>query len=218
MTPVGNVKASRSVGISSPPRMGWGIDLFPPPAAIMIVNHLMSHDQSFLILVLCNYPELPAMSSKSAFASCKSFVSNPSVNPLIPMTYCIPYKAKLQRHPTTPAQAVRSVEVQVSWENGEAFALTFALTGDLARLRIPAPQPPHRADNLWRHTCFEAFFRYKGEQAYCEFNFAPSGEWAAYAFCNYRDGMSLVQDLDPRIVARRTEERLELEGGCMSAQ
>jgi hypothetical protein len=127
------------------------------------------------------------------------------------MTYSTLYKAELQRHPTTPPQLVRGVAVQVGWGNGEALALTFALTGDLTRLRIPAPQPSRRADNLWRHTCFEAFLRYKGEPAYCEFNFAPSGEWAAYAFRRYRDGMSLVQDFDPRIVVRRTEERLELD-------
>lgn len=125
--------------------------------------------------------------------------------------YFTPYKAQLQRHPATPARLVRSVEVQVGWEQSGALALTFALTGDLARLRIPAPQPSRRTDNLWRHTCFEAFLRYKDEPAYCELNFSPSGEWAAYAFRRYRDSMSLVQDFDPCIVVRGTEERLELD-------
>ncbi len=127
------------------------------------------------------------------------------------MTYFTPYKAQLQRHPATPTHLVRGVAVQVGWGKGEALALTFALTGDLTRLCIPAQQPSRRADNLWRHTCFEAFLRHRGEPEYCEFNFAPSGEWAAYAFRRYRDGMSLVQDFDPRIVVRRTEDRLELD-------
>jgi hypothetical protein len=122
-----------------------------------------------------------------------------------------PYKAELQCHSATRAQAVRGVAVQIGWENGGALALTFALEGDLARLRIPALQPPRRTDSLWQHTCFEAFIRHKGEPAYCEFNFAPSGEWAAYAFRRYRDGMLLTQDLDPRIVVRRTVDRLELD-------
>jgi len=121
------------------------------------------------------------------------------------------YKAELQCHPAIPTQVVHGVAVQVGWGNGGALALTFALTGDLARLRIPAPQPPRRADSLWQHTCFEAFLRHKGEPAYCEFNFAPSGEWAAYAFRHYRDGVSLAQDLDPRITVRRTRDRLELD-------
>jgi hypothetical protein len=121
-----------------------------------------------------------------------------------------PIKAALRCHPATRAQLVRGVEAQVSWGHGGALALSFALEGDLARLRIPAPQPSRREDNLWQHTCFEAFLRHKGKPTYCEFNFAPSGEWAAYAFRRYRDGTPLVQDLDPRIVVRRTRDRLKL--------
>jgi hypothetical protein len=120
-------------------------------------------------------------------------------------------KAVLQCHPATRAQLVRGVEAQVGWGNGGALALSFALEGDLARLRIPAPQPSRREDNLWQHTCFEAFLRHKGKPTYCEFNFAPSGEWAAYAFRRYRDGTPLVQDLDPRITVRRMGDRLELD-------
>lgn len=127
------------------------------------------------------------------------------------MTCDAPYQAQLRCHPATPTHLVRGVAVRVGWEKGEALALTFALEGDLSRLRIPAPQPPRRADRLWQHTCFEAFIRHPGEPAYCEFNFAPSGEWAAYVFRRYRDGMSLAPDLDPRIAVRSTEDRLELD-------
>lgn len=136
------------------------------------------------------------------------------------MTYLTPHKAELRCHPATPAQAVRGVRVQIGWGNGETLAFTFALEGDLTRLRIPAPQPPRRADKLWQHTCFEAFIRHTGEPAYCEFNFAPSGEWAAYTFRGYRDGMSVAQTWDPSIAVRRTEDRLELDAlirlGCLS--
>ncbi len=130
---------------------------------------------------------------------------------LLEMTYLNPYTAELQCHPATPAQSVRGVEAQVGWGNGGALMLTFSLEGDLARLRIPAPQPSRRADDLWQHTCFEAFIRHEGEAAYCEFNFAPSGEWAAYAFRRYRDGTPFAQDLDPRTAVRSTEGRLELD-------
>ena len=49
-----------------------------------------------------------------------------------------------------------------------------------------------------------------GGPAYREFNFSPSGEWAAYAFAAYRDGGPLVI-ADPIITVRRAPERLELE-------
>ena len=46
---------------------------------------------------------------------------------------------------------------------------------------------------------------------YREFNFSPSGEWAAYAFRGYRDGDALDSELAPVIVVRQTGDRLELE-------
>jgi len=118
---------------------------------------------------------------------------------------------ELQCHPATPAQSVRGVHARVGWESREVLVLTFSLEADLARLRIPAPQPPRRMDGLWRHTCFEAFVGHKGEPAYREFNFAPSGEWAAYTFRRYRDGMSLALTGDPCIVVRKSGDRLELD-------
>ena len=46
---------------------------------------------------------------------------------------------------------------------------------------------------------------------YCEFNFSPSSEWAAYAFSGYRKGGELGVELDPETVMRRTGNRLELD-------
>jgi hypothetical protein len=117
----------------------------------------------------------------------------------------------LRCHPATRTPLVRSVKVQVGWGDGGTLVFTFSLAGDLSRLRIPAPQPARRADGLWQHTCFEAFLGHTSAPAYCEFNFAPSGEWAAYAFHRYRDGTALALDGDPRIVARRIGDRLELD-------
>lgn len=42
-----------------------------------------------------------------------------------------------------------------------------------------------RREELWRHTCCEAFVAI-GAEAYLELNFAPDGSWAAYAFGAYR--------------------------------
>ena len=62
-----------------------------------------------------------------------------------------------------------------------------------------------RADDLWQSTCFEAFLRAEGEDAYREWNFAPSGQWAAYDFTGYRDGRTDAEVKEPYI---RLEDNL----------
>ena len=52
----------------------------------------------------------------------------------------------------------------------------------------------------------------EGNPGYHEFNFAPSGEWAAYKLKKYREGDALVDEaLNPRIAVRRTDEGLEFD-------
>lgn len=65
-------------------------------------------------------------------------------------------------------------------------------------LALPSPQAAERTDGLWQHTCFEAFIR-QGESAYAEFNFSPSGQWAAYHFNSYRAGMRTHEISPPKI-------------------
>jgi len=90
--------------------------------------------------------------------------------------------------------------------------VSFTLEGNLGQLRVPAPRAPRRADRLWEHTCCEIFIGRKDLPAYHEFNLAPSGEWAAYAFAGYRSGVALAdEELDPRIAVRRAAGRLEME-------
>jgi len=92
------------------------------------------------------------------------------------------------------------------------LAIAYALEGDLDRVRVPPSARPRIADHLWRHTCCEAFLRLEGLAAYHEFNFAPSGEWAAYAFQRYRDSAPWLLDeaLDPQVTVRATPGKLEL--------
>ena len=70
------------------------------------------------------------------------------------MTYGTLHTVELQCHPVIRAQSVRGIQVQVGWGPGGVLKLTFSLTGDLVRLRIPTLQPSRRADGLWQHTCF----------------------------------------------------------------
>ena len=100
----------------------------------------------------------------------------------------------------------------MGWTSGSSLTLTYSISGDITRLRIPPPRSSRRADGLWQHTCFELFLAEKGQQFYWEFNFSPSGEWAAYAFKSYRDGAAIEDDgLDPKIAVRSAANILELE-------
>lgn len=112
-------------------------------------------------------------------------------------------------HPGTPAKCVRHIDAVVA-QSGGGIAITYSLQGELKGLHIAAPGLPRRAEGLWQHTCFEAFICAEGTPAYREFNFAPSGEWAAYAFRDYREGAPLGSDFDPKIAVRSTAGRFEL--------
>lgn len=94
----------------------------------------------------------------------------------------------LVRHPDTPPGTVQSIDAELRRVPGGAVA-RFRVNGDPAKLCIPAPAPPARADNLWRTTCCELFVAGEGA-GYLEFNLSPSAEWAAYGFDGYRDGMA----------------------------
>ena len=52
----------------------------------------------------------------------------------------------------------------------------------------PVAEEPTRAENLWETTCLEAWLREPDSVAYREWNFAPSGDWAAYDFTAHREG------------------------------
>ena len=120
---------------------------------------------------------------------------------------------ELARHPSTPAEAVRVITALVRRSANE-LRLTFRLDGDIRQISVPSPSVPRIARQLWQHTCFEAFIALEGQRDYHEFNFAPSGEWAAYALSGYRDGplVPLASDLPrPQIAVRSTDSRLELD-------
>jgi hypothetical protein len=89
------------------------------------------------------------------------------------------------------------------------LALSYRIEADLERLRIPAPRAPAPGERLWQHLCCEAFVAPAAASAYREFNFSPSGEWAAYAFERYREGAPLGIP-DPGILVRMDGEALEL--------
>lgn len=118
----------------------------------------------------------------------------------------------LRAHPTTPSSDVASIRADVDRTSNGWLRVRFRLRGAGARLVIPEPTTPRMTSGLWRHTCFEAFVAIAGDAAYHEYNFSPSGEWAAHAFRGYRDG-GFVEDeaLRPTIHVERRDDILELE-------
>ncbi|MFZ2030381.1 MAG: DOMON-like domain-containing protein [Vitreimonas sp.] len=117
-------------------------------------------------------------------------------------------RVALKPHPDTPARAVRAVEVEIGPVSGAQLRLRYVVSGEIARLALPEAAPPERADELWKHTCFEAFAM--RDVGYREFNFSPSTEWAAYDFDGYRAGVRKADVLAPRIEGRHGQEHYEL--------
>ena len=109
---------------------------------------------------------------------------------------------------TPPAQPLKlwaSVEHSAAFGVSATVNIWFGIGAPARRFVLPE-QPAERADGLWRTTCFEAFLRAAGESAYREWNFAPSGAWAAYDFTRRRQEMAEAEvDAPPYI---RMEDNL----------
>jgi len=107
----------------------------------------------------------------------------------------------LTPHPDTPGPAI-GIAVEVLRPRTAGVELRYLLSGEVSRVVLPASVRPSRAHELWRTTCFEAFIE-KAGGGYCELNIAPTGQWAAYDFTGYREGMNGhagVEKRDPRRV------------------
>jgi hypothetical protein len=116
----------------------------------------------------------------------------------------------LLHHPTTPCLEVKSITVEVSKANRSSLHFCYYLYADLARIRIPQGAMQSRRDELWRHTCFEAFIASANATQYLEFNFSPSTEWAAYDFDGYREGMRAAAITPSNLNVTSSEDTLVL--------
>lgn len=118
----------------------------------------------------------------------------------------------LTPHPDSPRGPVGSISADVRPLAPAALELRYRAGGAVDDIVAPAITSPERRDELWRHTCFEAFFRPAGADDYLEFNFSPSTQWAAYHFDAYREGMTAVVECPPpRIEISRSKTELELQ-------
>ncbi len=98
----------------------------------------------------------------------------------------------LQPHLDSPRLPVEGLTAEVRRLAAGKLELVYRLNGDLEQLIIPELADPSRADELWKHTCFEIFILKAEAPGYVEFNFAPIGRWAAYSFRSRRSGMQNI--------------------------
>ena len=91
-------------------------------------------------------------------------------------------------HQTCDLGPIRAVTAQIS-ATANGFEAEFRLEGNLDAIVLPDAAPSVRTDNLWQTTCFEVFWQPLGGTSYREFNLSPSGQWAAYDFDAFREGM-----------------------------
>jgi hypothetical protein len=118
----------------------------------------------------------------------------------------------LRLHPDSHCAAATRIEADVARPRPGNLILSYVVSGKISDLRWPPVVAPTRADELWRHTCFEAFIRASTGSAYYEFNFSPSTQWAAYQFSGYRSGMRIATEIAaPRIEVRSTAESCTLQ-------
>jgi hypothetical protein len=111
----------------------------------------------------------------------------------------------LKPHPDSLTSIVTRIDVGIARPRAGRLLLSYVVAGKVSHLRLPPVTAAARADELWQHTCFEAFFRPLPGEAYYEFNFAPSTQWAAYRFDGYRSGMRLATETGAPAIEVRSE-------------
>lgn len=105
----------------------------------------------------------------------------------------------LHVHPAETFPAPLSARV-VFFRAGEHWQLCYQIVTAAALVLPPPAAAPEFRDNLWQHTCCEAFFA-RADGSYREYNLSPSGHWAAYDFRARRTGQTPRTDLPaPAIV------------------
>ncbi len=117
----------------------------------------------------------------------------------------------LLHHPTTHCPQVSSIGVEVTRTSSSSIRFCYRLNANLARIRLPQRVTQTRRDELWRHTCFEAFVSTPDTSQYVEFNVSPSTEWAIYQFDDYRQGARAVSVSSLQVAVTSRDDLLTLD-------
>ena len=91
------------------------------------------------------------------------------------------------------------------------FQCRYPVDARSIKIALPMPSIPIACDNLWQHTCCEAFVSAPDGDDYLEFNFSPSGCWAIYRFDEYRVRDETYQcPFEPKIDFTQNTDGFEL--------
>jgi len=116
-------------------------------------------------------------------------------------------RVPLVPHPDSVCDPVRSLYVEVQRLRHGRHVLRYVIEGDIQHIRFGFHVHNKRLDELWKHTCFEAFLQVEGQTQYLEFNLSTAG-WNCYHFDDYRVGMQEARIFEPRIETSRHEKPL----------
>ncbi len=115
-------------------------------------------------------------------------------------------------HPASRSRALTRIEAEAVRSRAGNLVLRYFVTGKIGELLLPPVTASVRIDELWHHTCWEAFISAPPYIAYNEFNFSPSTQWAAYSFDSYRAGVRDASEIStPRIEVRSGDSCYELQ-------
>jgi hypothetical protein len=118
-------------------------------------------------------------------------------------------------HPQTPCSVPLSIGATVTRApDADVLCVRYRVVCDLSLIRNTMHETrevPARRDGLWQSTCLECFVQFEGSAAgYYEFNVALNGDWAAYRFDAYREGMQSVAIAQPALEYRACEPDVAL--------
>jgi hypothetical protein len=118
---------------------------------------------------------------------------------------------KLAAHHDNLPRFHERIETTLTHGRDGSLQLVYVVHGLNLDLRVPTPHAPAPDNALWKTTCCELFLNPAGQPGYREFNFSPSGQWAAYEFSDTRQLAQKPCDCPtPRIDCERSEDLLKL--------
>lgn len=113
-------------------------------------------------------------------------------------------------HPFQPTRQTQQLQLQAElFQLSEQTLLAeFRISGFLDRVLWPSSHETEvRVDELWKTTCLEVFVAAEKSNTspYVEINCSPNGNWNAYSFSSYRQGMTPSSHITVRLKERAAE-------------
>ncbi len=88
--------------------------------------------------------------------------------------------------------------------------IQYSLIGSLHFIQwTPTTSEPRRCDDLWQHTCLEAFFSLdqQANSPYTEMNISPAGHWNFYDFSAYRTDQRRTDHVSVAITSKNQTDQ-----------